>query len=703
MKKKLAGVASVAFAAVLACSACGTPSGGDGNPEPGASVAESNTWYIHYNTSSQADMEIDFSARDGSLSQNVKKVDMFSPTWNFLKGNGLDYASLDSLKYMSELKSEAMRVDLMFGNGGIGQNDLTQAGILNTPDAWSKVDTLTEGLNKAGAIPYYIMVGIPKFAQGEKETPKSVPNAEKYTEFCINTAKYFKDTKQRLIYETWNEPDLNATSYWTDGMRPFIDTSIMQATALKKGDPDAYVAELGLCWPINFCEGVAGNTLWDYYMEETEKAGNHIDAFTWHYYGDDYGDMEECAAHDNFSRYKKAVRDSINRDNEKYDLYTMTQHCTEFSPAATGAGIVVQDGLIPKLYKALGYVQDSTDISRFSWASYLMSEFYLINPYSWQKMPVFYVLWSYGRLPLAPATVTAGDGVEENFGYMTGVDDKRAGAIIYNKTLNPSYSVKKEYYIQREQDSREISVKLKNVPFTAKNAKVYLIDNEHVSYNAANDKPYLIMDLEEDKIQNGDVVLDLKIPGNAAMYIELDDGDGQSVLDTKSNLKEHIVRKDYYYEERADRTPYADIYENGFDISLGMWDNESGKTALMVTLDDMAQFNSLGIDYNIYGAKTGAGSDKALGVRVDYHTVGGYTSSASYYWRNYGGGFTYRGWGTGEAVQGRTFPVQGDKGTFDFPLATNAPAGWDGRIQITYFMADCGKEASAVFKTVGKN
>lgn len=248
------------------------------------------------------------------------------------------------------------------------------------------------------------MLGIPNYAQADGGNNLSYPDMEKYADFCGKVSGYFKEKNRRVIYETWNEPDLNATAYWTSGMPQFIDMSVAAASAYKKGDPDAYVAELGLCWPVTFCKDNVpslNGTLWDYYMKKTEEAGNTIDAFTWHYYGDSAANMEGCANHyQDFSYYKEAVRASINRDNDEYALHTMTQHVTEFSPAATGSGILVQTGLVPKLYDSIGIVLDSTDISRFSWASYLMGEFALINPYSWQKNSRFLrplVLWQTAR------------------------------------------------------------------------------------------------------------------------------------------------------------------------------------------------------------------------------------------------------------------------------------------------------------------
>ena len=667
----------------------------------------SEFYSIRYDTSSNADMTIDFSTLDGTLVQNVKKIDAFSPTWNFKKASSVNYETLEQLKYLSEFKNESLRIDMAFSGGGIGETEGIKVGNVKDDNSWINVNELNKALSQNGVLPYFVMLGIPTFAQinGGK---LSYPDVDKYTKFCSDVSSYFKENGQRIIYETWNEPDLQNRSYWTDSMRSFIDLNVIEALALKSGDPDAYVVEQGLCWPVDYCNDYVNDlagTYWDYYMKETQKAGNHIDAFSWHYYGDSYGRVEGTNSNkDSFSYYKKAVRDAINRDNATYGLNTMTQHVTEYANSKAGSGKIVATGLIPNIYESIEEAYASTDISRFSWAYFVGTQDYaLVNPYSWKKTPSFYVHWTLGRLPLAPATVTAKDGLDDTFGWKTGVDEHRASAIIYNKTLNETYSILRDEYRQRAMDSRTVNVKIKNVPFDAKSLKVYLIDNEHVSYTTSSNKPYLIMDIAEERIKTDEVIIDLKLPGNSACYIEIDDGLGISKLDKNSNLESHIVRKDYYYEERADLMPYSDIHENSLSTSLGMLNHEEGKTAIMLTLDDMNQFNNLKLDYSVFGNLSGADENKAIGVRIDYHTNNGYVSSYDYYWRNYKNGFTYNGWGTGEMVETSRSFGNLTNGSYTIPLMQNSPNGWDGRVQITYYMVDAGQNVSATFNLNGVN
>ena len=698
MKRK--SILFTMLASLFALSACGDMANGLEYINP-----YSEFYAIRYDTNSTADMTIDFSNQDGTLVQNIKKIDAFAPTWNFLSDGAVNYATLEQLKYMKEFKNESLRIDMAFGGGGIGDSDGIADGLIKDDNSWVDVNELSNALNKNGVLPYFVMLGIPRFAQEESGTQVSYPKIEEYEKFCMDVASYFKEKGQRVVFETWNEPDLNAYKYWTSGMPSFIEMNVAEAIALKKGNPDAYVVEQGLCWPVSYCKNYVPTlegTYWDYYMRKTEELGNHIDALSWHYYGDSFGKISGCKSEkDDFSYYKAAVREAINRDNATYDLYTMTQHCTEFAHSKAGSGKLVATGLIPNVYEAIEEAYASTDISRFSWAYYVGSgDYALINPYSWKKTPSFYVHWSLGRLPLIPAQVSAKENLDETFGWKTGVDSHRASAIIYNKTLNDTYTVT-DTYRQRATDSRNVNVQIKNVPFDAKSLKVYLIDNEHVAYTTTADKPYLIMDIQEEKIKTDSVTLDLKLPGNSAFYIEIDDGQGISELDEKSNLESHIVRKDYYYEERKDYMPYADMYENAFDASLGMLNHAIGKTAVMVTLDDMNEFGNLQLEYDVYGNLTGESAQKAIGVRIDYHTENGYENACNYYWRNYRGGFAYDGWGTGEnATTLRSFG-NATSGTYTLPLMQNAPSGWDGRIQITYYMVDAGKNVAATFRAKG--
>ena len=361
---------------------------------------DEDAYYAKYDTNSKADIEIDFSQKDGSKVANLQKFDMFSPTWSYMDytNGGLKQSTLNDLKHLDPLKSESFRVDMMCGSGGMGSTPEINEGDWSDPNKTLKyVYQFYDELAKYDVMPYYILVSNPRYVWATETTGnKKTPDIEKYKSYMENLSKSVKESGRRVTFETWNEPDLNNTSYWQSGMPAFIDMNVQGALALKKGDPDAYVVEVASCWPVDFCEDsvgeIGGKTLWDYYMEKTAEANNTIDAFSWHYYGTKTGEMEGLEKFkSNFSYYKQALRDKINRDNDTCNLHTMTQHVTEYS-TGSGSSIAITAGLIPNLLKSIEYGLDSTDISRISWCAYSMAEggsYNLIDPGSHEKHPVY--------------------------------------------------------------------------------------------------------------------------------------------------------------------------------------------------------------------------------------------------------------------------------------------------------------------------
>ncbi len=686
-----------------------------------------------------ADITVDFSQRDGSISQNVKKVAMFTPTWNFGQSLGLNEESMRTLSAMQDFKSESLRFDMMMGGmGGIADTPQVNA-LQNNDTGWFKINDFAETLYDYEVLPYFIMVGIPTDGQGQGSA-KDSPNEAYYT-FVQEMGSYFKNSRnQRIIYETWNEPDLSNDSYWNNGatdtgMNNFFNMSTRMTASIKHGDNDAYVAENGLCYPLR----TLPNT-WSNYIAQTKSHNNHIDAFSWHFYGDEDADLiygQGNGEYYDLDQTKELIRAYFRDQAAGYDFHSTTQHISEFAIAqtmGTGYATLSQVSYIPNIYYTFNELNKATDISRIHWACWMLSEFSLIDPMSFKRNPVYYVLWSNGRLPIVPAKVTNSNTTD--FSVRSGIDSHRAAAVVINNNVNKSNPrAKASLGYTSKGNNKDCVVNLKNIPFNAKNVKIYLIDALHTSYNTADDKPYLIMDLPESQVKQGEMKFKFTIPENASFHIEVSDGttdeNGNLICETdqESNLHDYIVRTDYYYEKWQDAYCYSDIYETSFDISLGMWNNATGKTAINVTLDGLKgstkktvkgntlpAINNLKIKWDAYGLN--GGSNKGFGVRVDYHTASGYTSPKYYYYGDYNNCFWYKfdasslasgntfnnySWGTNAAVatsEGTTIGTE-LKGEYLIPLTANAPAGWDGRIQLTYYMINCGSGAAAAIKTVG--
>ncbi|MBQ9104407.1 MAG: cellulase family glycosylhydrolase [Clostridia bacterium] len=661
-----------------------------------------------------ANITIDFGNKLGSQVQNTKKIDIFSPTWNFGYSEGLNQESLKTLEYLSQFKAEAFRFDMMFGGVDSSMTGALNSGAVTDAKSWAKIDAFANALRDNNVIPYFVMVGIPGYVQGSGQM--GIPTSNYYTDFCVKATQYFKNSNRRVIYETWNEPDLGP-SYWSSqDMQAFVDLNCKATYYFKQGNKDAYVAEGGLCWPLR-----TYSTYWSNWISQTNSYQNHIDALSWHFYGDNMGDlnygMDSSYTIDkgNLQYYAQKVRDFMN-GTSNYDFHTTTMHISEFAGAKTFGNKQtneVQVSWLPKLYDTLRQLKDLPDVTRISYACWMLDikEFTIIDPFLFVKNPVYNVLWSNGRLPLAPVAVTNSNTTD--FYVNTGVDNHRAAAVILNKNLNTSNPLRNSLdgYISTGKN-RNATVLFKNIPFNAKNAKIYLIDTQNVSRSTLDDKPYLIMDLPETQVKQGEMKFNFTIPENAAFHVEFSDGatdaKGELICDTdlESALYDHVVRKDYYYDDHRANMPWGDIYEVSQSVSLTMMNNNSGKAAVMVTYDDMNEFTNLKLNWDIWDLGT-AQSNKGIGVRIDYHTSSGYTSPKYYYYGNYSNCFAYKYnqanangycWGTGTAPAlsaGTSFGTE-LSGSYTIPLASSAPSGWDGRVQITYYMMDAGANANAI-------
>lgn len=716
----------------------GSTSGGNQNTTPGSVIVDKNAdGTLNFGTNGLTDgyykiteakesdtpaITIDFSDKLGSQVQNTKKIDVFSPTWNFIYSYGLNYEAVDTLEYLQDFKAESLRFDMMFGgSGGIGDSGKGESKYVNGGDilnskSWVLVDGLSDALAANDVLPYYVMVGVPEYVQNGSSI--NYPQDTYFTDFCVKAAQYFKNSDRRVIYETWNEPDLNNTSYFSGTATEFAQLNCKAAAYYKKGNADAYVVEGGLCWPKTTYPAS-----WSTWISETKAYQNHIDALSWHFYGDkdgnlNYGSDSGSTDKGDLLNYCNFIWNYLNDDSYGYDFHTTTMHISEFSPAKTFGNNYpneVQVSYISKIYDAIRQIKEVPDVTRVSYGCWLFDkqEFTMIDPYSYIKYPVYNVLWSNGRLPLAPVAVT--NNVSSDFYVNTGIDSHRAAAVIMNNdynSSNPNGDARVDAYTSSNTNTKkDVTVLLKNIPDDAKNIKIYLIDAEHTSYSTNDDKPYLIMDLPSTQVKTPNMKFNFTIPENAAFHIEISDGttdeNGELICETdiRSALYDHVVRKDYYYEDHRQNMPYGDIYEAAQKVSLTMMNNNSGKAAVMVTYDDMNEFTTLKLDWDLWDLGT-AQSNKGIGVRIDYQTSSGYVSPKYYYYGDYNNCFYYNytqadangyTWGTGApSVSGVSFG-SALNGSYTIPLAANAPSGWNGRIQITYYMMDAGANANAVF------
>lgn len=638
-------------------------------------------------TKRQADsIKVDFSRRDGTVVQNLKKIDMFGPCWDFLGDSPafIDPAALYTLEGLNNLKSDNFRFDMMFGNGGIGDTIGKNGGDGSSDNEWALTNQFLTALNKNGLTPYMAMVGIPECAAAEGVYGYK-PNLEKYYEFCYNVASYLKRNDVYAIVETWNEPDY-LNSYWYDSMYDFVQTVVTANKAYHDANPFATVMQSGFCYPVEFIEkkveeedGIKTN--WQRLWELTEQSGAMPDGFSWHFYGWGDGDLDGGLDETKrWSYWKNRVREALNSYAEgtapelkgkKYDFRKLQQHVTEFNP--TSGDIWRTCRQVWAFYDAITAVNAATDITRVAWSQFIADGFAVFKKDTYEVQPSYHVLWSYGRMPVDLVPVETDN---ERIGVMAGADSRRASFIVYNRS-----DVKEQ----------NTDITFENLPAGIKSCDVYIIDQDNYDNVIYNKTPVLYKHI--DKVKNG-MKLELDVPPIGAYYVEFNTDYMGSELDQISTIGK-LLKKEHYYPYRADNLPYTDVHNNSLTAYAGMADNATGESAAAVILDDMKKHTNLTFSYEIWGGAKE--SEKAtIGVRVDYYTSAGFTKSVLLTVDGFAFDMNVP-FGTEHAADIKLSLGCDKKGEYTFALAENAPEDWNGIVEISYLIKDAGNGATAKF------
>ena len=686
MKKQILAVALTLLTAVAGTaglSGCGKNKVGAGGP-----VSYDQTDAVRF----------DFSRRDGTKTQYIKKFDQFATTWGFV-GDLPGYireTSINQLSALKDLKAESMRFDLFMGYTGVGYKIGSTAELDGSSDAeYAQMMQIVRELEAQSVLPQLVLFACPAYAQSYGSW-KSKPIAEKWEELCRNMAAYFKQKGVRIGgYEMWNEPEF-ATTYFDGDWEDYIDTYLAGAKGIKSADPDAVVQALSAAWIHQLCATVdEGQTMtrWERFVSRAAAQNLLPDAISWHFYGRD-GKLENIKGlggdGENFSVYRQAILKALTasqggisaNDKTAYaDLATMQQHLNEFNvyqPLAESSREMWNGtAVVPGMFDAIETLLAANDITRVNWATFLSEQTNgvgcsAVDLYSLQRYPAYHVNWMYGRLPVNRIVQPSlGEGLQT----LAASDAGRAGLIVYNAGTT----------------ARSAKVALTGLPFDRGDVTVYLVDDEHLTYSTHNE-PCVVTAYRDVDVNRA--AADLNLLPNGVYYIEVNAADGTLTdLDYDNPLREHIVRKDYYYPQRGDNTPYAEIHENSLTAYLAMNGNAAGTSAAGVTLAGMKSFDALTLDYETWGTLT-AGAESALGVKVDFETAAGYTKSVYYSLQGLEMDLALP---FGAKAMSGSHSVLGNpgRGSAQLNLSGAAPSDWTGRIVVSYLIQNAGSDATA--------
>lgn len=636
---------------------------------------------------------VDFATKEGMSIQNIKKFDNFTSTWAWVgqQPGSIDNVSLNCVPALEEIRAESLRFDLFMGYTGIGYNIGRGEKNGSTDAEYQQVMQLINKLRDFNVLPTVTYFASPDFVtEGNWRTP---PDVAKWETLCYNIAHYFKKNNIRLsTHEIWNEPDFNGAFFsgdWVD----YLNTYIAGYKGIRRANPDALMAAMSVAYPFKAfgrkytLEGEYG-TDWKRLIDACYEE-YMPDAVSWHYYGREGQMKDRVDETENFAHSLETVRSAIKgfqfgtsdeiSGGRKYEkLETLQMHVNEFNIYQPSADDIYQTvEIVPGMFSAIKQLLDATDITRVSWAALLGEKsdglsYDLIDSLSYQRYPAYHTLWMYGRLPVDKVTIDLGNDHLHNF---AGVDRGRAGLIVYNTG----------------EKTEKINVKFAGIPFERGSLDVYLVDDEHYSYTTAN-APLKVRHRGDIEV-NGEIVKMELLP-NSCYYIEVNNHDIATDLDNYKTIGD-IVKKEYWYPNRANDLPYADIHENSLTAHVGMSNNSKGASAVSLTVDNLIINPNIKLVFETWGELANS-SDATLGVRVDYQNEeGNYVKSVLYNAGTLTGNIAIP-FGTRVAAD-KVYNLQYNSGHMDINLMNEAPADWSGRVMITYLVSDAGVGATGKF------
>ncbi len=636
----------------------------------------------------------DFSKKDGTKAQYIKKFDQFATTWGFVGDTpgSVRRTSINTIPAAAELKAENLRFDLFMGYTGLGYKIASTSELNGSTDAeYEQCMQVIKELVANDITPQLVLFANPAYSQPYGDW-KSVPIGEKYQEVCRNMSTYFKEKGIKIgAYEIWNEPDLG-NAYFSGNFQDYIDTYVWGAKGVKEGNSDAFVQALSASWIYLMCQTVESGyttTQFERFIERAAAENILPDSISWHFYGRD-GKLEDIKGlggdGENFSVYRNGILTALHElqngtstrtDAQYAELCTLQQTLNEFNvyqPLVDASYKTTT--IVPGMFDAMETLLAASDITRVNWATFLSEQTNglgcnLIDTYSLQRYPAYHACWAYAHLPVDRIEQPT---LENGLKTMASADDGRAGLLVYNPTEN----------------SQKTKIALQNLPFEKGDVTVYLIDNDYMT-NSTYNNPYIVEEYKNTDLEN--LAAELEIASDSAYYIEVNGAESQSDTDVQNSLRNHIVRKDYYYPNRGDNTPYSEVHNNSMTAHLSMNNNATGATAVSLVLDDMKEVASLALQYELWGNYT-ASEDATLGIKIDYETDAGYTTSVYHALNGFSKDivlpFGAKDVATNQVVFGET-----NEKTAQIALTEYAPNGWTGRITISYVMANAGAGATA--------
>jgi hypothetical protein len=481
----------------------------------------------------------------------------------------------------------------------------------------------------------------------------------KYKEIVRTVAKHYFDIGiSPEVHEVWNEPD-GTYQYWTGTEAEYEQVYKAAVEAFREADPDAVVAgpsaDHHLLWNMSFVDFVYKNKL-------------PLDHYTFHEYGSgDLAVRQIDRANSSLNRYRYFDATALSLD--EYHNGECCEWChDDVRNRYEGASELLHDFTLMLARPELLSLSWAWWIDTPSQGAGCMG----LLTVDGRRKAVYNAWRAYAMMPVDRRKVTTEGAVEG----IASSDAHKASLLIWNRS---SYD-------------RRVDVHLKNLPFQKGTVRIYRIDKTHASVvdgageNLEVNETYPITDAA------GWSYLDTWIPKYATMYFEADDGAGTSEL---APVKVgNAIRTNHYYPARGKTKSWADFDRKTWIARLGMEGEPRADERVGVLADGLPE--TLDIVGKVDGKVQKLNASSLLGVRLDYSVGNKYVKAVLFHGAVYDKARTDTNpWGLKAQLDDAV--AVADPTNFQLPLKKYAPAGWTGKVHISFLMNDTGPDTRAKF------
>lgn len=558
--------------------------------------------------------------------------------------------ALDSMPLLKEAGVQDFRYEMGWGKPDTHAYDQITRSAGNPIINFAPVDTLANGLRAAGVSPLFAMTYNPlplKSGDGWQRWKDIPSDLAAWGRINQSYAAHFHAMTglNPLSYEVWNEPDLPG-----DGGKVFFngepsDYARVYApaqTGLTKGDSDAQVGGPGIAYNTEFVRAALAYPM----------------------------DFVSIHAYKNYADQIHAVRPLLNSRPEIPIIVTEYASYKEFGKNAP----ISRAEAAPNFFSDVRGMLAMADTPKVYWAQWVDNDLGMLTS-DLHRKALFNALKIYQtQLPVDRNLVSpdAAGGVQA----MAASDDHCAAIIVWNETDTP----------------RPVTLHFSHLPFTHGSISMSRIDAMHGSYG---DNPLTeqLSSEQVGKVTTHEAEWSGSLAGNGVLLLRAIDGMPTSLL--APNSIGRTVRMHWWFPDRSAHS-YADYDARTSIARLGMGTKAEGTARIGVVMDNPSP--RLHMQVRKQGTFARLNSNSLFGVCVDYRTSAGWVRSCLWHDGSYNPKRTSSlSWGKVDAktVQAIVVPALKEANAFvTLDIKGHAPAGWDGRIQLTPILQNCGPYSS---------